>query len=522
MRFVPRILFVTASVIIANIPGANASNDDSGSRPLAQQQIRQFAIEPAIAGTKCAKIGTTKKVSATTYKCSKSGKSLKWIKVATSGPNQSTSTTASKSLEGTACSNVGNKSTLTSGFLECRNYSDGSKIWTRLSNDPIPPNMPAGGEKLDACKLREARIKKFQPWNVGFPRGDAYGTPTLPTSGRANVQLVAVDFSDAIGTAKELDVAQLEIDEFNKWFEFNSNTTLSFNWQFPKRWLRMSKPTASYALKKGDRATVLPMAQEVVTITDPFVDFTNSDFVFILFPRTIKLGEPDLGMANWRVESAEGPVKNLYGGSEYFYDRGYDLWSAWVHEWGHPMGLAGHAPRSSISMMDDHTGKSAVLNVWDAFFSGWLGSDQVYCMPFAETSREVTLIPLERMQHGPRGVIVPLSNTNALVIESHRAEGWGKRLLDTSYGEGYTADAVKIAAYGVTVYYVDTTMDTDRYGQGSTTKDSDVGDKWADNIIPPGTWRNFDLLLQGDKVSYRGVTVEFVKTGDYDTIKITK
>jgi hypothetical protein len=71
----------------------------------------------------------------------------------------------------------------------------------------------------------------------------------------------------------------------------------------------MSRPTAQYNLQKGDRATVIPMAQEVVSIADPFVDFTNSDFVFVLFPKSIKLGVPDLGMANWRVETNEGPVK---------------------------------------------------------------------------------------------------------------------------------------------------------------------------------------------------------------------
>jgi hypothetical protein len=29
-------------------------------------------------------------------------------------------------------------------------------------------------------------------------------------------------------------------------------------------------------------------------------------------------------------------------------------------------------------------------------------------------------------------------------------------------------------------------------------------------------------LINGDKVTYRGVTVEFVKTGEYDTVRITK
>ncbi len=466
-----------------------------------------------IVGTKCTKSDAMKKVSGVTYKCTKSGKTFKWIKIKTT----TTSTTTTKLKENDACDRIGVQVELDSGYLECRLFSDDSRKYVKLSSNSATPTMPAGGSDLEACKLREARTTKFQPWNVGFPRGDGYGTSTLPTSGRANVQLVAVDFSDALGTAGELVDADLEIAEFNKWFTFHSNNTLTFNWQFPKRWLRMPRTTSGYGLIKGDRTTVLAMAQDVVTVADQFVDFTASDFVFVLFPKSIKLGSPDLGMANWRVESAEGPVKNLFGGSEYFYDRGYDLWSFWIHEWGHPMGLAGHTPRSVISIMDDQNGKSVMLNAWDSFFTGWLGNDQLYCMPIADKSLEISLIPLERLQHGPRSVIVPISSTNALVIESHRAEGWGKRMLNESYGS-----TKSIASYGVAVYYIDTTQDTNRYAQSSGYTDSDLGERWADHVVPTGATRAFDLLMQGDTVTYRGVTVAFTKTGDVDTVKITK
>jgi hypothetical protein len=272
--------------------------------------------------------------------------------------------------------------------------------------------------------------------------------------------------------------------------------------------------------EKSDRATVLPMAQEVVSLGDPLVDFTDSKFVFVLFPRSIKLGVSDLGMHNWRVETNEGPVENLFGGSEYFYDRNFELWSFWIHEWGHPMGLAGHAPRSHISIMDNQNGSSVVLNVWDSFFAGWLGSDELYCMPLEEKNREITLIPLERFQRGPRGVIVPISETNALVIESHRAEGWGKRMMDANYVRQFGSDGV--ASYGISVYWVDSASDTNRWVGTNGFYDSDLGEKWADHVVPAGVKRPFDLLIKGDKVTYRGVTVEFVKTGDYDTVRITK
>jgi len=418
--------------------------------------------------------------------------------------NAVTNTTVAGAVakEGETCTNTGDKATQSVGYLECRAISGGSYKWFKLSSSPAAVTVPAGGSPLDACKLTEARINKFQPWNIGFPRGTS-GTPTLPSAGVSNIQLIAVDFSDAVGTAEELTAADAQIAEFNKWFDFTSNGTKSFNWQYPKRWLRMSRPTPNYALVKGDRATVIPMGQEIISLADPIVDFTGSDFVFVLFPKNIQLGSPDLGFANWEVNSAEGTVRNLFGGAEYFYSNNYELWSFWIHEWGHPMGLAGHSPRSNLSIMDNQNGSSVVLNVWDTFFTGWMGADELYCMPSTQSALETQLIPLERLQRGMRGVIVPISKTEALVVESHRAEGWGARL-----GAG---------TYGVLVYYIDTTKDTDRSGESQGI----VKETWA-QYVTPATTNTYKLLLQGDTVTYKGITVTLTKTGDVDTVRITK
>lgn len=405
--------------------------------------------------------------------------------------------------DGDACTNKGDKSVLSGGYLECRAISGGTNKWFKLSSSPAAVSVPEGGSSLDACKLTEARINKFQPWNIGFPRGTSDNTPALPSTGVANIQLIAVDFSDAVGAAEELTAADAQISEYNKWFEFTSKGALSFNWQYPKRWLRMSKSVPGYGLLKGDRATVLPMAQEIVSLADPFTDFSNSDFVFVLFPKAIQGLNDGIGMANWQVNSAEGPVKNLFGGAEYFYSNNYELWSFWIHEWGHPMGLAGHSPRSNLSIMDNQNGSSVTLNVWDTFFAGWMGSDELYCMPSKQSMLETQLIPLERLQRGMRGVIVPISATEALVVESHRAEGWGMRL-----GAG---------TYGVLVYYIDTTKDTDRSGESQGI----VKETWAQYVTPTITNTN-KLLLQGDTVTYKGITVTLTKTGDVDTVKITK
>jgi hypothetical protein len=116
--------------------------------------------------------------------------------------------------------------------------------------------------------------------------------------------------------------------------------------------------------------------------------------------------------------------------------------------------------------------------------------------------------------------MIPISSTKILIVESHRAEGFGDRLSK--------------GTYGVTTYVVDTTLDNDRsgesIGQGKTRYSSLV-------ITPTASTRGFSdaqfdrpsssgitdsLMLQGESVSYAGVTISLVKTGDYDTVRISK
>ena len=137
------------------------------------------------------------------------------------------------------------------------------------------------------------------------------------------------------------------------------------------------------------------------------------------------------------------------------------------------------------------------------FLQGGWGADELYCMPSTQSTLETQLIPLERLQHGMRGVVVPISTTEALVVESRRAEGWGSKL-----GAG---------TYGVLVYYIDTTKDTDRSGEQLGI----VKEAWS-KYITPETFNTNSLLIQGDTVTYKGITVTLTKTGDVDTVRITK
>jgi hypothetical protein len=74
------------------------------------------------------------------------------------------------------------------------------------------------------------------------------------------------------------------------------------------------------------------------------------------------------------------------------------------------------------------------------------------------------------------------------------------------------------------VYYIDTTKDIDRSGESQGI----VKEAWSKYVTPttdtspdPSNALN-KLMLEGDTVKYKGITVTLTKTGDVDTVRITK
>lgn len=378
------------------------------------------------------------------------------------------------------------------------------------------PQAPPGGSNLDECRLTDRRDPLRQPWNIGFPRGDRNGTPLLPASGTMRVQLIAIDFADATGTATELTAAERQMAEFTRWFEAHSHGALQVEWQFPRRWYRMSRTSADYQWVKGDRQRMVPIAEEMLALADAEVDFAGSHSVFVLLPRSIVHIDPDLGDANVELRTADGPVRHFWAGGRFFYQLEWnqprELWSFWVHEYLHPMGIPGHGLRSNSDVENNQSGRSVVLNAWDRFLAGWSTATDAYCIPSSrlDSPLRIQLSPLERTARGLNAMMVPVSDTQVIVVESRRAEGWGARL-----GRG---------TYGVLATVIDVSRDVDRSTE-STSPSWDPFPSFATPLVPAGTARSEAhrreyLLRLGESVEFAGVRIDVVATGDNDTVLI--
>jgi M6 family metalloprotease-like protein len=380
---------------------------------------------------------------------------------------------------------------------------------------------------------------------VGFPLDG-----NTPATGNIRVALIPIDFPDATGTEQELLDAQVQINLFNEWIASQSRSTLTVDWQTYEHWLRAPKPSSDYGLDPetvyaaigGDARDYVSLVEtfstEMVDLADPFIDFTDNQFVYFLFPKTIVDIDPHVGNFHLSIPSDEGTIAKVWGGGAFFYKTldyyqdAHELWSVWVHEIGHTWGLAGHAPvailgteqelasyDTDLHLMGTQDALHKVFSVWDQWLLGWLPENEVYCLPAPQLdTTDVELVALERSgESGYRTAMIPLTESSILVVESHRSDGYGARAAPLGNA--------------VVVYVVDTTLDYDRSlesGGGITL------DRFAFYLAPSLTdaersergsssrARRDPFLILGESVTYEGVTVTVAQSDEHDVVRITR
>lgn len=516
---------LAAAALIGILPVA--SPDSGASHPVPAVVSPSPSQTTSIAGTTCKTTGQIRNTPTASYRCTAVGRRKTWklfkTAVTTLASTTSTTTTTIRTpAAGDSCTSTGQQVANSSGVLECRPVSGSRRVYVQLSTAssnsaiPSPPQAPAASrESFESCKILDQRSVVLQPWNVAFPLGDRSGSARLPATGVISVALIAVDFSDAVGTAQQLAATASQVEEVDRWLNHHSNSRLSFSWRTRFAWTRMPRASTAYVwTEPGRQAT----AQMILDATDASFDYSGIDFVFVLLPSSIGENTRDgVAAINRSLTTAEGTIKHLFGGGKFFYEfeNGVqrELWSAWIHELLHPVGLPGHGIRGTVDIMNNQNGKSVVLGAWDSYLLGWLDASENYCILASQLGRVQTrLVPLERRQRGLRSLMVRLNDSQVIVVESRRAEGWGTRL-----GAGQ---------YGLLVYVIDATQDIDRSSEGGW--DGLSGYQTFAAVLRPSGVSASEfktrerLVYQGESVTFGGVTIELTSTGDTDLVTVTR
>jgi hypothetical protein len=133
------------------------------------------------------------------------------------------------------------------------------------------------------------------------------------------------------------------------------------------------------------------------------------------------------------------------------------------------------------------------LFAYERWNLGWIDDSQIKCLKDVKSTE---LISPVQTSGGVKAVIIPISRTKALVIESRRASGIDKN----------------IAKSGVLVYVVDSSIQS---GQGPIKV-------FPSDVSSDPRYLNAPRVL-GESVTTEGITVKVIKSDDSgDTVEITK
>jgi M6 family metalloprotease-like protein len=340
--------------------------------------------------------------------------------------------------------------------------------------------QPETWHPVAPCQPEEAA---FRGVGLGYPRS----ADRLDTLGTVRTTVLFADFPDAAATRSTGEIMDILLPTAASFAHDVSYGKMSLALDAHPVWLRMSKPSSSYAQDIRTFEGHRDWLQEAMDLADDAVDF--SDTALVLVMATPNASQIAYG-PTWTGYSGAGGTLTADGAQiTNGITSGADLlhWGGlWLnHEMGHSMSLVdlynyegGSGFSAPFSMMDVISSSAPEYLAYERWFLGWIEDSQIYCLPSSAT---VTLTAIEQ-DGGYKAAMVPLDDNRVLVVESRRALGWDAALprggvivytVDTTVASGYGTIVVgnertalapqeSLTVSGITVTVVKATEDTDR------------------------------------------------------------
>ena len=434
---------------------------------------------------------------------------------------QQQSSDAATPKAGSACKKIGQSINLGSSHLECRWIANGKKVYFQLSKrvKDLPPQPSP--EPFTTCRVPEQIKNKIDNWTAYVSIAYPPVKSTLNPIGSNNYLFFPIDFVDAVGTGFPEKILGPEVKKINEWLDWYSNGKASMKIDYPKNWVRSSyrasdlitfRDPGNPGNQKGKLSGV-ELIEALLSDVEKIYDLSNYKGVYFMPSMAAKSLQHGVFINNTFRTS-----KGTFTGGGYIYantafDRDEFIWAFVMHDFLHSYGLALHAPDQQLPFGIQSAANGGLgLNEWDSMTLDWTLPQDVYCvLPENLKPTEVTLVPIEREQKGIQSIMIKISPSKVLVIESHRRDKWG-----TKYSLGL---------HGVTTYLVDTSV------QNDPSKPDSEKTRFANYILNPESklrkltnrpkWESY-VLYQGESFTTNGIKITLVKSGDNDTVRVTK
>jgi len=440
------------------------------------------------------------------------------------------------------CESYGDTFDVPQGYLECRWVAGKNLRWIKINNTKNSFVNEISPQGIDLCRLQNKDIgvalsdRSTGAGRAGFPLNSTKNQ--MNPKGVNEVLIVGIDFPELRGNNNKLK-EKLAVDKklIEEWYKYFSNDQSKFRVSTIDEWINAPKSAASYVVTGNDATSansnsfLAKAAQSWVDLISKEVDLRKFSTVYLMFPEGETDYDMDLVIRNERFTIKEGETRlNFFGWSHDLELMESDTWPVWIHETLHDFDIIGHAPGNGwpFGIFTNQSGISMAMNPYEQFLLDWLPENQIYCQD-AKTLTKVTLSlsPLEREDRQTKMVMVKLSPTRAIVIESHGIEKWSSfNKGDRSFPAGF---------YGVMAYVVDLdktaappvsadgrALSSDEHAWAIWQKvEGGKSTNYQQTIGMRPDMHNYVAVL-GDSFLIDGIQIKLVGTGDYETIEITK
>jgi hypothetical protein len=349
---------------------------------------------------------------------------------------------------------------------------------------------------------------------AGFPKIST----SLSSYGRIKALIVPVDFSDLQGVDDTLNFFSPIAKKTSEFYASQSYGKVVFDFDIVPNWVRM--PFLSTAYKRTQVGAVITgdvdgYVKSLLLATDGPIDFNKYETIYFLVPKEMPESVMQTGPTTYSYKTNNAFIGTLVigGADSYRYLRGGSNSSSWrwmSHETGHQFGMFDEVNAEftttpytlgSYSLMGNNSltvDPGAIeLVAWDRYVQGWMSNNQFSCITLNSLSGNTKLFnltPIERQSNDLKSIMIPLSLSKILVIESRKNEGF---------------DHLSAFNEGVLVYTVDMTSGTHK---STYVIQSRIGTKdtyyFSDGLLKAGdsiTVENIKISVQ--KLSSSGDTV---------------
>jgi len=305
---------------------------------------------------------------------------------------------------------------------------------TALATEPANTFTPTS-----ACQLADA-ITPNRSFSTDLSAGFPKVRVRLPAYGHIKALIVPIDFTDIQGRDNTVTYFTPVANGVRDFYYSQSYGRVAFDFSIVPNWVHAPFSSTKFgtggSVGAGDPDGYL---KAVIALTDPAIDYSKYDAVYFLVPKEMPMANMGWGPAitSPHPTSTGVIINGATGGADMYFNEDHGIvggrWKWMAHETGHAFGLYdedNNHQSASLGNWDimamSWSNEAIELGAWDRYLQGWLTTDQIGCTSrdsLTTTGKSFTINPLVRQDNTSKAIMIPLSATKILVMESRHNEG---------------------------------------------------------------------------------------------------